>query len=189
MVIVDSDCNAGLNQRILDSYIAFSSTRNPNAVSAMKNVRLNFLFLVAGLVLAFIVGAMFAGQSVEPIPSSVMSGKDALKEDFEWGTFYTYHQGETYGTQDVLTGAAVIKPGWEIHPPHTHAEEEYLIVTEGQGVWHLNGEEFEAVKGDMLYAAPWDIHGVKNTGDGPLTFWVWKWNNKGTPLPEAPDEG
>ena len=154
----------------------------------MKTLRLHPLPLLLGLVLAFTLGALFAGQPDEPIPSSVMSGEEALKEDFEWGTFYTYHQGQTYGTQDVLTGAAIIKPGWEIHPPHTHAEEEYMIVTEGQGVWHLNGEEFEAVQGDMLYAAPWDIHGVKNTGDGPLTFWVWKWNNKGVDLPAEPDE-
>lgn len=154
----------------------------------MKNSRLHPLLLLFGLALAFMLGAMFAGQPLGPIPSSVMSEEEALKEEFEWGTFYTYHQGETYGTQDVLTGVAVIKSGWEIHPPHTHAEEEYMIVTEGQGVWHLNGEEFEAGKGDMLYAAPWDIHGVKNTGDGPLTFWVWKWNNKGVDLPAEPDE-
>ena len=151
----------------------------------MKTSRLQPLSLLLGLALAFMVGAMFAGQPADPIPSSVMSEEEALKEEFEWGTFYTYHQGETYGTQDVLTGVAVIKPGWEIHPPHQHAEEEYMIVTEGQGVWHLNGEDFEAGKGDMLYAAPWDIHGVKNTGDEPLTFWVWKWNNKGVALPAA----
>lgn len=151
----------------------------------MKTPRLQPLPLLLGLALAFMVGAMFAGQPVDPIPSSVLSEEEALKEVFEWGTFYTYHQGETYGTKDVLTGVAVIKSGWEIHPPHQHAEEEYIMVTEGQGVWHLNGEDFEAGKGDMLYAAPWDVHGVKNTGDGPLTFVVWKWNNKGVALPEA----
>ncbi len=53
------------------------------------------------------------------------------------------------------------------------------MVTEGTGTWHLNGTEFKAVAGDMLYAAPWEIHGIKNTGDTPLVFVVWKWNNKG----------
>jgi len=89
----------------------------------------------------------------------------------------------------VLTGVAVIKPGMEIHPPHQHAEEEYLMVTEGQGTWHLNGKTFAAQKGDILYAAPWDVHGIKNTGTTPLTFVVWKWNNKGLALPTKPPQG
>lgn len=38
----------------------------------------------------------------------------------------------------------------------------------------------------MLYAAPWDVHGITNTGTTPLTFVVWKWDNKGVPLPEKP---
>ena len=109
----------------------------------MKTRRLHLLPLLLGSALAFMAGAMFAGQPVDPIPSKVMAQQEALKEAVEWGTFYTYHQGETYGTKDVLTGVAVIKPGWEIHPPHQHAEEEYLMVTDGQGTWHLNGEEFE----------------------------------------------
>lgn len=154
----------------------------------MKTRRLHLLLLLLGLSLAFMAGAMFAGQPVDPIPSKVIAQQEALKEAVEWGTFYTYHQGETYGTKDVLTGVAVIKPGWEIHPPHQHAEEEYLMVTDGQGTWHLNGEEFEAKVGDMLYAAPWDVHGIKNTGDRPLTFVVWKWNNKGVAELAAPSE-
>jgi oxalate decarboxylase/phosphoglucose isomerase-like protein (cupin superfamily) len=38
----------------------------------------------------------------------------------------------------------------------------------------------------MQYAAPWDIHGVTNTGSKPLTFVVWKWNSKGVAVPVKP---
>ncbi|MGH7455310.1 MAG: cupin domain-containing protein [bacterium] len=77
----------------------------------------------------------------------------------------------------------MIKPGQEIHPPHQHAEEEFLMIIEGQGTWHLNGKTFAAHKGDVLYAAPWDMHGIKNTGKTSLSFVVWKWNNKGVAPP------
>jgi mannose-6-phosphate isomerase-like protein (cupin superfamily) len=115
--------------------------------------------------------------------SAVVSRDKATEEINEWGNFYTYYTGETYGTKDLLTGVAVIKPGMEIHPPHTHAEEEFLMIIEGEGKWHLNGKEFPAKEGDILYAEPWDIHGISNTGEKPLKFVIWKWNNKGVEVP------
>lgn len=148
---------------------------------------LQALGLVSGLILAFFAGTFVSEQHHNPNGSDIIAQEKAIQEDFEWGTLYTYFQGESYGTQDGLAAVAVIKAGQEIHPPHEHAEEEYLMVLEGEGTWHLKGEERPAKKGDMLYAAPWDIHGITNTGATPLTFVVWKWNNKGVALPERPE--
>jgi quercetin dioxygenase-like cupin family protein len=80
--------------------------------------------------------------------------------------------------------AVTLKPGQAPHPPHQHAEEEFMILTEGVGTWHLDGKEFSARKGDVLYAAPWILHGLKNTSDAPLTYSMVKWNNKGVKAPE-----
>jgi mannose-6-phosphate isomerase-like protein (cupin superfamily) len=119
------------------------------------------------------------GQSAKP--SSIMSEQEAKRQDFEWGSLYTYAEGESYSSKDGLAAVAVIKPGQQIHPPHQHAEEEYVIVTEGTGVWSMNGKERPAKAGDVQYAAPWDMHGITNTGTTPLRFFVWKWNGKGVP--------
>ena len=84
------------------------------------------------------------GSLVEPLraqsapaagvkPSFIKSLEGAKREDFEWGSLYTYDEGETYSAKDGLAAVAVIKAGMEIHPPHQHAEEEYLIVAEGTG--------------------------------------------------------
>jgi len=120
------------------------------------------------------------------IQSKVTSRNAAIAQKEVWGTFYTYFQGQSFGVEDLLSGVADILPGQEIHPPHVHAEEEFLMVLTGTGTWHLNGEEFQANAGDMLYAKPWDIHGVSNTGDEVLKFVVWKWNNKNKSAPEQP---
>ena len=133
-------------------------------------------------IVAFIAGFLVA-QEDNTIHSAVISLNKAQNQKNDWGVFYTYFCGETYGTKDVLTGVAVIKPGMQIHPPHIHAEEEYLMVTEGTGSWHLNGKDFPAQKGDILYAAPWDIHGITNSSNEPLEVVVLKWNNKGMKLP------
>jgi mannose-6-phosphate isomerase-like protein (cupin superfamily) len=138
---------------------------------------------IGALALAFTGGVLVSAPRYDVQPSAIRAQQDAKREDFAWGTLYTYYAGESYGTKDGLAAVAVIKPGMEIHPPHEHAEEEYLMVVQGEGTWHLNGKEQPARAGDMQYAAPWDLHGVKNTGSTPLTFVVWKWNNKGVELP------
>ena len=135
----------------------------------------------AALVLALTAAAAAARQPNAAQPSAIRSQQEAKRQDHDWGTLFTYYEGESHGTSDALAAVAVIKPGREIHPPHEHAEEEYLMVLEGHGTWHLNGREQPARPGDMQYAAPWDVHGIRNTGTTPLRFVVWKWNSKGVP--------
>ncbi|RDV26606.1 cupin domain-containing protein [Alteromonas aestuariivivens] len=121
-----------------------------------------------------------------PLATSVVTLSQAQMEQLSGSVFYQYFAGQTYGTEDTLVGVAVIEPGQEIHPPHQHAEEEFLMVIEGAGIWTLNDETFTAQAGDILYAAPWDLHGVLNSGDKPLKFVVFKWNNKGVAAPAEP---
>jgi mannose-6-phosphate isomerase-like protein (cupin superfamily) len=139
--------------------------------------------------LAATAAARHRGAADQPSadqPSAIRTRDEARREDATWGTLYTYYEGETRGTRDGLAAVAVIRPGQEIHPPHEHAEEEYLMVLEGEGTWHLNGRERPARAGDMQYAAPWDVHGIRNTGRVPLRFVVWKWNSKGVAPAQRP---
>ncbi len=152
----------------------------------MKNKFGTILLALLGSVLVLFAGVKFSQSPGNQLPSAVVTAQQAKTEHADWGSFSTYFQGETYGTREALTGVAVIKPGQEIHPPHQHAEEEYLMVIAGEGTWHLNGKNFAARQDDILYAAPWDLHGLKNTGKAPLKFVVWKWNNKGVTLPTQP---
>jgi len=116
--------------------------------------------------------------------SAIVSQSEGEREDFEWGSFIKYFTSDTLSIKDVLVGVALIKPGHEIHPPHQHIEEEYLMVTEGEGEWMINGEIRPAKPGDILYTAPWEWHGITNTGETTMTFVVWKWLGKGVEYPE-----
>ena len=128
-----------------------------------------------------------AGDKPGELSMKVISAQQAEKSEEAWGQFAQYFDGETAGVSDLLSGTATIKPGMEIHPPHRHAEEEFLMVIEGRGTWTVGDQSFEAGEGDMLYAAAWDLHGIKNTGEVPLTFVFWKWNSKGLPVPVDPE--
>lgn len=124
-----------------------------------------------------------ASTKLAAMETMVLSRAKAESTDEEWGTFVKYFEGETRGTRELLSGIAEIKPGLEIHPPHKHAEEEFLMVLEGTGEWTVGEKVTAAEAGDMLYSRPWDVHGIRNTGDTTLQFVFWKWNSKGLDTP------
>lgn len=125
-----------------------------------------------------LITSSFAFSASSELESAIITSKAAKTQHFEWGTLITYFAGETAGTKDVLSAIAIINPGMEIHPPHEHSEEEYLMVLEGKGTWTLIDKDFPAEAGDIMFSKPWDLHGLKNTGTKPLKFVVFKWNNK-----------
>ncbi len=156
--------------------------------------RRSFFGALAGLAAAWLLwysgfeGRVKAGETppAGPNRTGIVSWEEARSHTGDWGEMRFYFEGETFGTTQNLAAMAVIKPGQSLHPAHRHAEEEYLIITEGSGVWILNGKEHPAKKGDVLYTEPWAWHGLVNTGQDPLTFFVVRWNSKGVTPPSEP---
>src|SRR5262245_62088514 len=122
----------------------------------------------------------------KPLASALIRGEDAAPTRGEWGEWRRYFRGDTYGTRDMVVLVVTLKPNEAPHPPHQHAEEEFMILAEGVGTWTLDGKEIAAKKGDVVYAAPWTMHGLKNTGTTPMTYYMVKWNNKGVKAPAKP---
>ena len=59
-------------------------------------------------------------------------------------------------------------------------------MVEGEGTWSLNGKEQPLHAGDLMYTKPWDWHGIRNSGDRPLKFFVFKFRARGVPEPAKP---
>jgi len=83
----------------------------------------------------------------------------------------------------MLTAVLEFLPGKQLQPPHRHTNEEFQYIIEGSGTWFLNGKETPILKGDLMYAKPWDMHGISNTSTDTLKFFVMKWINKGVTKP------
>ncbi len=147
---------------------------------ALHSVFITLLMLLSGWI------GWSANEYQRDIDSQVITDSEAETLHENWGDLiiYTPEDGtETFSMTNALTAVAVIKSGMEIHPPHQHTAEEFMYVVEGNGTWSVNGEEFPAKAGDMMYAKPWDWHGITNTGDKPLKFFVVKWDGKGVKVP------
>lgn len=144
-----------------------------------------YVAILMSIVIGSCVSTSNEKLSDNGMPTQVFTLEKATVIEDTFGIVKLFTKGNvaTYGTKDVTTGTLSILPNHEAHPPHKHVEEEYLFVTKGSGTWSINGKEFEAKAGDLLYASPWDLHGIFNSDTVDLEFYFVKWNNKGIPLP------
>jgi quercetin dioxygenase-like cupin family protein len=77
-----------------------------------------------------------------------------------------------------------LKPHTASHAPHTHPNEEMVIVKEGTLQAHVNGREIVVGPGSVLFFASLQPHAVQNVGDTPATYHVINWKSAATPRPD-----
>jgi len=104
---------------------------------------------------------------------------EQVKPDLHpFGRQRTFYQGGTPGLKSLAIGSLELKPGQEPHPPHTHPDEEIIVVTEGSGQIILDGTVSDVGPGAVMYVTPNYLHGIRNTGTSPLAFYYVKWVSK-----------
>jgi XRE family transcriptional regulator, regulator of sulfur utilization len=81
-----------------------------------------------------------------------------------------------------------LKPHTASHPPHTHPNEEMVIVKAGTLQAHVNGKEIVVPAGGILFYASMQPHAVQNIGDTPATYYVINWATPASKqqIPKAP---
>ena len=77
--------------------------------------------------------------------------------------FVGAEQGDTGVSVFLFHGQPGAGPG-----AHRHPYDEIQFVREGQGVWTVNGEQFEGKPGDIFVIKAGEIHSFKAIGDSPL---------------------
>jgi quercetin dioxygenase-like cupin family protein len=66
----------------------------------------------------------------------------------------------------------MLPPGQMPHPAHRHPNTEFALIREGKLEFMNNGKSESAGPGDVIYAASNVLHGWKNVGDGPATYFI-----------------
>ena len=138
---------------------------------------------VAVTVLAAFVtlGAVALADSVvNPVMSSTVWNWNSLKvEPMKFGARREVFQGRT-ATLDLLAcHITTLNPGQAPHDAHHHPEEELLVVKEGTVDVMQNGVTNRAGPGAIIFQASNQEHGMRNNGDVPATYYVFKWISPG----------
>lgn len=91
------------------------------------------------------------------------------------GDLRIYHEGPTDMLKQMTAGSLRLKAGMSPHPPHQHADEEFMLVTEGTGWIEIEGQRTNVAPGSMMYCAGHKLHAIMNTGKTPMLFYFYKW--------------
>ena len=107
-----------------------------------------------------------------PLPESKETG---------WKSHHVF-RGATPILDFLGCHASILSAGKSPHLPHAHAEEELLIVLDGEADLiisdsaELEGARVERVReGDFVYYAPYQHHTIRNPRDAPVTYLMFKW--------------
>jgi quercetin dioxygenase-like cupin family protein len=74
-----------------------------------------------------------------------------------------------------------IRPGGVPHPPHRHPDEEMILIKEGTLEVTINGATQRAGAVSVFFYASNDLHGMRNVGSTPATYYVFRFVTAKTP--------
>jgi len=87
----------------------------------------------------------------------------------------------TLTLEELECHVTTVKPHMASHPPHQHPQEEMVIIKEGTIEVLLNGEWKKVSPGSVAFFSSNQMHGLRNVGDTPATYFVINVKTAATP--------
>lgn len=123
---------------------------------------------------------VFTWESREPKPTGVGERREVARNP-------------TATLREFECHISTLNPGLASHPPHTHPQEELIILREGELDVHINGTNTRVGPGSLCFFAANEPHAVQNRGSKPATYFVFNFSTARTaelrgqaPLPADP---
>jgi len=116
-----------------------------------------------------------ADDAPKPLDSTAWNWSDFTATKTEVGELRSVVRQRTRTLDELEMHITTLNPHTASHPPHTHPNEEMVIVKEGTLQAHVNGKEIVVHAGGVLFYASMQPHAVQNIGDTPATYYVINW--------------
>ncbi len=140
------------------------------------------------------LAAMVACLALMAADPSSPSPKPPLASGvFEWHTLEVkptkigarreVFDGPTATLANLECHVTTVNPGEAPHAAHRHPDEEMLFVKEGTIEVTVNGVARQAGPGAVVFFAANDLHGLRNTGSTPATYYVLRFIPHDLPRP------
>ena len=151
--------------------------------------------IVAALAFAGGVLVASAGRGAAPSTPPLLSSTSVTWEQIEasgnstTGLSHRFFQNPTATLDELEMHVTHLPPGKSPHPPHTHPEEELLIIKEGTLEAFQAGKTRRLGPGAVIFQASNQLHGVRNVGTIPAIYYVVRWRSPGMPTSARADAG
>ena len=122
-----------------------------------------------------------AGQQPSLEHSTAFDWNAVTATPTEVGTVRSFFRGPTATLDELEVHVTTLNPGIASHPPHKHPNEEVLVIKEGTVEVLVNGEWKRVGPGSVVFNASNEMHGLKNVGASPATYYVISWTSDKTP--------
>ena len=139
--------------------------------------------VAAGITMACVSVAQESGGLLD---STAWKWQDMQAKKTGVGELRSVVRQPTRTLDELEMHITTLNPRTASHPPHTHANEEMVIVKEGTLQAHVNGKEVVVGPGSVLFYASMQPHAVQNIGDTPATNVVINWASPGTKTKKIP---
>ena len=142
-------------------------------------------FLLLGLG-AGIAATVFAqtGEKAPALASGVYSWDSFPVEQTASGQRRAVFDAYTTTVDRLETHVTTLNPGKAPHAAHRHPDEELIYVREGVVEATINGVTKLAPAGSVIFYASNDLHGMRNAGDVPASYFVLRWTSPGKEGPK-----
>jgi len=144
----------------------------------MSLTRRDLAVALAAAGFALALGAV-ARTAPSVMTSSVFEWREMKAEPTQAGEVRRVFRTPTATLDELECHVTTLKAGVASHAPHTHANEEVLIVREGnvevfyRDAWHPAGP------GAVIFLTGTDPHGIRNAGATAATYHVLAWQSPG----------
>jgi quercetin dioxygenase-like cupin family protein len=137
-------------------------------------------FLLAGIT-AGLAATAFAQQRSEPtvLASAVYTFESLPVEKTTSGERRAVFDSNTATVDRLETHVTTVNPGSASHAAHRHPDEELVYVREGTIEATINGVSQRANAGSVIFFASNDLHGMRNVGEAPASYFVLRWTSPG----------
>ena len=134
------------------------------------------------------LGGLALAQTRKPImQSSVFDWTSIEAKPTKTGARRDFFDAPTATLDQLECHVTTINPGEAPHAPHQHPDEELIIVKEGTLEAMQNGATKQAGPGSIIFEASNQLHGLRNVGKTPATYYVIKWFSPGLKPKSAAD--
>jgi XRE family transcriptional regulator, regulator of sulfur utilization len=121
----------------------------------------------------------FARSEAPVMGSSIFDWNNIEAKPTKIGATRKFFQAPTATLDELECHVTTLNPGQSPHEPHQHPDEEIIIIKEGTVESLVNGQLKRVGPGSVIFQAANQLHSIRNVGNTPATYHVFKWNSPG----------
>lgn len=114
-------------------------------------------------------------EAPAPAPPLFIDWKDVEFKPSANGGRRNIMQQKTAVLKELEIHVTTLKEGLPSHAPHTHPDEEIILVRKGFVEETIKGQPFRLGPGSIVFLTNDDMHGISNAGTGECEYFAIRW--------------